>query len=137
MKVSIDFDNTLTRETVQRYARGLQSRGIEVWVVTTRHADRVPMMYDPGVDNSDLWAIVDGCKIPRDHVVFTEMEWKASFFEQHPEFLWHLDDNYEEVFPMRKCKTKLFLVISSSWKSKCEREFARHREREQEAEAAM
>lgn len=36
MKVSFDFDDTLSKPKVQEYAKELINRGIEVYIVTAR-----------------------------------------------------------------------------------------------------
>ena len=39
MKVSFDFDGTLSRKDVQKLAKELVSEGHEVWIVTSRFSD--------------------------------------------------------------------------------------------------
>ena len=39
MKVSFDFDGTLSRKDVQEYAKSLVNSGLEVWIVTSRFDD--------------------------------------------------------------------------------------------------
>ena len=39
MKVSFDFDHTLSRKDVQTFAKELVNEGHEVWIVTSRFSD--------------------------------------------------------------------------------------------------
>lgn len=118
-KVSFDFDGTLDRASVQRFAKQLLGAGVDVWVVTTRFSDARRLEEFGDNVNQELWKVIDFVGVPRDRVVFTNMEWKASYFKDHPDFMWHLDDNPTEVFEMRKCKTKCLMVLGGNWKGKC------------------
>ncbi|WP_407522635.1 HAD family hydrolase [Lacibacter sp. MH-610] len=122
MIVSFDFDNTLSRKDVQDYAKELISRGIKVWVITSRfdelHKHRYP--HNPTID--DLWEVVDQVGIPRWRVRFTCMESK-SLYLMHTKVIWHLDDDIIELSAIKydKCKTVGINVKSGGWKQKCER----------------
>lgn len=122
MIVSFDFDNTLSRKDVQDYAKELISRGIEVWVITSRfdelHKHRYP--HNPTLD--DLWEVVDEIGIPRWRVRFTCMESK-SLYLMHTNVVWHLDDDIIELSSIKydKCKTIGINVKGGGWKQKCER----------------
>ena len=91
MKISFDFDGTLEHEDVQEYAAELIGRGIEVWVVTTRWDENHKHKYPMNATLNDLWEVVDRLGIPRWHVRFTCMEWKATYLKG-TNFVWHLDD---------------------------------------------
>jgi hypothetical protein len=121
MKVSFDFDGTLQEEEVQEYAKELISRGIEVWVVTTRYDENQMHRYAPrGTNIDDLWEVVDRLGIPRWRVRFTCMEWKWKYLKD-TQFLWHLDDNYEEQSYARANSCKLpIILVQGNWKTKCE-----------------
>ncbi len=120
MKVSFDFDSTLDRTSVQEYALELTSRGLEVWIVTSRLSDRD---VDPAW-NYDLYMVADCCKIPYSNIKFTPNADKVQFFNDK-DFIWHLDDDWIElnlINKSRKCKTKGISVFGNSvWKNKCEK----------------
>lgn len=85
-RVSFDFDDTLTRGEVSEYAMELMAKGVEVWVVTSRH---IGHWYD----------VVDLCSkigIPQHRILFTGGEKKYQAIEELG-FIWHLDDDYEEL----------------------------------------
>lgn len=112
-KVSFDFDGTLDKKHIQQFAIELINSGVDVYVNTTRFIK---------FDNSDLFEVVNSIGLSSDKVNFTNHTWKAEFFkENNLEFIWHLDDNYEEFFHFRrlKSKTKVIQVNSGNWKQKC------------------
>ena len=120
IKVSFDFDSTLDRESVQKYAKELIDQGIEVYITTSRHSDKE---YDYAQDwNDDLYEVADKLGIPRKRIRFTDMVDKYKFFEEG-NFLWHLDDDWVENRLINKnTKTKAISHIGSgNWIGKCNR----------------
>jgi len=106
--VSFDFDATLSIPSIQEYAKMLIEKGVEVWIVTSRY-DEIGK-YLPGTmrllemvptklekDWNELFEVADKLGILREHIVFTNMELKYTYFKNHPEFVWHLDDSMEET----------------------------------------
>lgn len=122
IKVSFDFDHTLSQPHVQEFAKELLDMGIDVWVVTTRydvnHLHKYAMHYSPTMD--DLWEVVDTLGIPRWKVRFTNMEWKYTYLND-TEFVFHLDDSQHELTraEYNKCSVPMIQVNSSSFKNKC------------------
>lgn len=96
-KISFDFDSTLSHKHVQKFAQKLIDLGYEVHIVTSRWED--PKQYSGNRLNihDDLFRVANRLKIPKEHIHFTNMEWKADFFEMHTEFVLHLDDYDVEV----------------------------------------
>ena len=120
MKVSFDFDDTLDRESVQKYARELIERGIEVWITTSRHSNKEN---DFAKDwNDDLFEVVDSLGIPRERIRYTEGADKYLYFENE-NFIWHLDDCCGTNRLINKnTKTKAISHIGSdNWIGKCNR----------------
>mgnify|MGYP001038250813 CR=1 FL=1 len=120
--VTFDFDGTLSRTDVQEYALELISKGVDVWVVTSRYDELHKHRYQINPTNDDLWEVIDKLNIPRWKVRFTCMEWKANYLF-HTNAIFHLDDNNDEFFEMRKlkCKTKGIQVSSGGFQNKCNR----------------
>lgn len=120
--VSFDFDSTLSRKDVQEYAKELLSKGIDVWVVTSRFDELHKHRYPHNPTNDDLWAVVDEIGIPRWKVRFTCMESK-SLYLIYTSVVWHLDDDNVELDDIRynRCKTIGINVSSGGWKNKCDR----------------
>jgi hypothetical protein len=99
MKVSFDFDSTLSRKSVQKLAKKLKREGYDVHIVTTRFED--PMRYaDPRLQekgHKDMFRFCFYANIPRENIHFTNMADKYEFFKQNSDFVFHLDDDDTEV----------------------------------------
>lgn len=117
--VTVDFDNTLSRKSVQRYISQLLHKGIDVWVLTSRYDVLHQHLYPGNPTNEDLWLVIDNLGIPRWKVRFTNMLDKFSYLEQ-TKAIWHLDDDSIELnYINEHTKTKGISVISGTWKHKC------------------
>lgn len=118
--VTFDFDGTLSREDVQKYALQLLNKGVDVWVLTSRYCELTKHLYPHNPTLDDLWVVVEKLKIPKHKVIFTRMLPKADVLE-NTKVLWHLDDDSFELDEINKrCKTVGISVFGSSkWKSKC------------------
>lgn len=119
LKVSFDFDSTLSMRLVQDYAQSLLKRGFEVWVCTSRFCDEKCLIEG---DNDDLWEVVDRLGIPRERVHFTDKEEKDTFFKDK-DFIMHLDDDWVTINCInRNTPTRGISVYGTSgWKKKCEK----------------
>ena len=98
MKVSFDFDGTLSRPDVQEYAKELIERGIEVIVITSRFDEesKSKHIYSSNPTNKDLYAITDSLGIKRENIYFTNMDDKVNYL--HNDIAWHLDDDEYELW---------------------------------------
>lgn len=98
IKVSFDFDGTLSRADVQGYASALIAKGVEVWICTARLSNTEA----PSTRwNDDLFAISDSLGIRRSHIKFCSMSDKYHFFENR-DFAFHLDDDMTETKMINK-----------------------------------
>ena len=127
MKVSFDFDGTLSESHVQEYAKELVDRGIEVWIVTSRfeNAKRYNDFFNETVlieqNHNDLWEAVENTGIPKEQIHFTNMEDKSDFLRGKG-FVWHLDDDWgQNLLILNTAKMPAINVRKSAWKNKCER----------------
>ena len=130
-KCSFDFDQTLSLPIVQLYAKELISKGIEVWLCTTRYDDKHRHLYHPSYTNidinKDLKEVCDEVGIPVDKRLFTNMIWKAEFFNANDDddveygFLFHLDNSDEECHEAieKNCKIPFINVEEEGWQDKC------------------
>jgi len=110
-KVSFDFDGTLSRIDVQKYAKRLLKDGLDVHVLTARVSD------EPGlISNEDLYTVTDRIGISRDDIQFWPYSDKANFFreEKNRDFIWHLDDCWFETDAINKYTDIIGLCILSS-----------------------
>lgn len=99
MKISFDFDSTLSRKAVQKFAKALIQNGHEIHIVTSRFEN--PMRYnDPIIielGHRDMFNVCKYLGIPRERIHFTNMKDKYHFFQEHTDFYFHLDDDEKEV----------------------------------------
>lgn len=113
MKVSIDYDGTISRTAVQEYAAELVARGVEVWICTLRMKK----------DCEDVFRVADEVGILRDRIIFTEGHNKIDFLRDG-NFVWHLDDDWIELNLINSGSANIVGVSSvggNNWKKKCER----------------
>jgi len=132
MRVSFDFDDTLTEDGVWQYAINLIKRGVDVWIVTARLDDEnVAKKYGqkignhiyipPFAGNKDLYKLADEIGIPRSNIKFTNLAGKGKWFKKHSNFEWHLEDSPKQIFDIENVSNvPVINPLSHDWKSKCE-----------------
>ena len=120
IRVSFDFDGTLSRQDVQAYAKELIEGGFEVVVTTSRFDDENAYKHNANPTNSDLYEVTDKLGIKRENIYFTNMEDKIDHL--HKDTLWHLDDDDYELEEIKKSKliTQGVDVNKSDWIIDCE-----------------
>ena len=67
MKLSFDFDGTLSRKDVQKFAKRLVDEGHEVWIVTSRFDDAEGMAQNWNwipTQNQKLFKVAEELGIP-------------------------------------------------------------------------
>jgi hypothetical protein len=114
IKVSFDFDKTLSEKEVQDFAKDLINKGIEVWIVTKRY-DCIDKYSEKEIaqwgitdlvkEHQDLFDIAFDLNIPIEHIVFMNNKSKTEFFIENQDFLWHLDDNHSELIEINATTT--------------------------------
>jgi len=123
MKVSFDFDGTLSRKDVQRFAKELVDKGYDVWIVTSRVATEPALAkgwHWVEKQNQELYNVAEQCGIPKEKIVFTEHVDKIVFLKDK-EFLFHLDDDEYELMEILRSKDtcKPLNVGHSDWEYYC------------------
>lgn len=94
MKVSLDFDSTLSEPEIFEFAKQLKTSGYDIWIVTARLSDELaPEKFW----NSDLWEVVEKLNIDKSNVIFRSYQPKCDFFKTNSDFLFHLDDDMYEL----------------------------------------
>lgn len=123
MKVSFDFDSTLSRRDVQEYAKSLVNNNHDVWIVTSRCATEPALAkgwWWVEKQNQELYDVADSVGIPRDKIVFTEHVDKIIYLKGK-EFVFHLDDDVEELIAIMQsgdlCKP--INVEHMDWEQDC------------------
>ena len=90
MRVSFDFDRTLSREDIQGLAQKFVDLGAEVWIVTARP----DVIQGVRLENAEVYEVAGGLGIPPERVVFTNYENKFRYVRA---FDLHFDDDDTEV----------------------------------------
>jgi len=119
IKVSFGYDSTLDNPIIQEYARELIHRGLEVWIVTSRMDNKTSRTY---LWNRDLFLVADELGIKPYNIHFCNMEDKYKFFQRTDNFLWHLDDDKEELDGIND-ETTVVAINSwdnDNWRDECE-----------------
>lgn len=128
-RLSIDFDGTMSRPDVQKYAKELVDRGYEVWIVTRRYdtLERYTedflfkyKIMDLREEHKYLFDVADECGIPRNQIQFMNMEDKWKFFKGK-DFIWHLDDDKQEIRDINAYTNTIGISVMGSYRNKCER----------------
>lgn len=115
MNVSFDFDGTLSKKSVQNFARYCIDQGLIVWVVTSRYP------ITGTIYNRDLFEIAHQLSIPRERIVFTSSGLKKDYFEHFPDFIFHLDDDWIELHEIEVLTDVKAIPIfgNSDWEQDC------------------
>lgn len=104
MKVSFDFDHTLTEPRIQELAKKFISRGIDVWVTTTRNI--------LGKDNNRVFELCSEIGIDLKKIEFTNGRDKYRYLN---DFDLHFDDDNHEVVLINEFPNKCVGVLISNF----------------------
>ena len=129
MKVSFGFDGTLSRKSIQKYAKDLVKLGHEVWITTSRYdsIDKYSKeeVKDWQIENlssawNKLFIVANEIGISRDHIIFTNKESKVPYIKEQ-NFLWHLDDDSLELNAINRYTNTIGISVvgQSNWIEKC------------------
>jgi hypothetical protein len=125
LNVSFDFDSTLDRLDVQEFAIELKNKGIITWIITSRQSTEIAL--EKGhhwvkKQNDKLFEIAEKCGIPKERIIFTEHVSKSEFIKDK-NFLFHLDDDIEELLDIKYLKDECAPVNVNyfEWKEICEK----------------
>jgi len=127
MKVSFDYDGTLTREMVQLYAAELVRRGVEVWICTFRYDDEHKKQQHKTLNNKEIFTLASKIGIKKDHIIFTNYQQKWGFLKDR-DFVWHLDDDPNMLQNIAdNTDIGVVYVELPAWMGKCERLLAKNK----------
>jgi len=124
MKVSFDFDHTLSRKDIQAFAKQLVNEGHEVWIVTSRFSDEAAKEkkwhWIEG-QNQKLFDVAQECGIKKENIQFTCMESKSVFLKNKG-FIFHIDDDDIELMDIFESKDscRAIHVDHFEWKETCQ-----------------
>jgi len=120
MRITIDWDGTLEKQSVQERIKQLIDDGIDVWILTTRFP---PETNDNWFNvNQILFETAVQLGIPKEKIVFTSWVWKYNWLNENLDVILHLDDSFQEINNiLRYSKTLPISVHSSNWFHKIKR----------------
>jgi hypothetical protein len=112
MKVSFDYDGTLSYPSIRVFATLCKTLGCELWIVTSRFKDK---------DNEELYEVAEKLEIPEERIIFTSWADKSDFFEKNSDFLFHADDDFIEVelINERTSVKGIDIFADAEWQEKC------------------
>jgi hypothetical protein len=125
MKISFDFDSTLSRKDVQSIVIDLITKGYEVWIVTSRCSTEATLEI-LGIDNEryqrvdkqnqKLFDVAEKVGIPKDRIVFTNHVDKIEYLKGKG-FIVHVDDDPDELMAIFQSDDpcKVVNVDHSDW----------------------
>lgn len=124
MKVSFDFDGTLSRKDVQDFAKSVVEAGHDVWIVTSRIATEPALAkgwHWIERQNQELYDVANEVGIKRENIVFTEFVDKIKFLKDEG-FSFHIDDDVDELMAILDSKDscKAVNVEHFEWKERCQ-----------------
>lgn len=110
MKISFDFDNTLSKLKLQNICHRLINKNHDVWIVTSRCNEVYGIKYD----NNDLFNIAYQLNIPNEKIHFTNACNKDLFLINN-RFDIHLDDDRFEIDLLKNSDVIGINVTESFW----------------------
>ena len=96
MKISFDFDSTLTQEKIQQVAVALIKRNFEVWIVTSRFDNLQRLKFPDLKSNKDLYDLAQEIGIKPINIGFTNQQPKWILLNNSGIQV-HVDDDLGEL----------------------------------------
>lgn len=125
MKITVDFDGTLTRPHVQEFIKYLKEKGVEIHILTFRydsaHYYKYGDLYPETINNHDLWDLAEELGLNR-NVIFTNCVVKSEYLNSVGNVVLHIDDDYRVMEDLKhNSKVIPIMVKNSTYKNKVKR----------------
>lgn len=120
MKVSFDFDSTLSFPNVQLIAHNLIKTNHDVHIVTSRQSNNVAG--NPRW-NDDLFLVASSLNIPDQNIHFCNLTPKYRFFSDNKGFGVHLDDEPDDVHEINTFTDTKAILFVQTYDNTCLRDF--------------
>lgn len=101
MKVSFDFDHTLTNPNLTELAKKFIVMGADVYITTSRFSDQLGKKL--AYDNREVFNKAEVLGIPKNKIRFTNGQDKYSFLK---DFDLHFDDDEHEIILINEHPSK-------------------------------
>ena len=105
MKISFDFDDTLSLPEIQKIAKSYVDKGYDVWVTTARNPES-SLMYD----NKEVEKVCNRIGIPIEKIRYTNQKPKYLFLKDYDI---HVDNDPQEIIGIQSNlpRTKAFTTL--------------------------
>jgi hypothetical protein len=100
LKISFDYDSTISEEPMQKLAKKFLDLGAEVFIVTSRATE---MHSGIKLNNDDVFEVANALGIKRENIIFTSYKDKYSFVKNMD---MHFDDDMHEIFLINQHPSK-------------------------------
>lgn len=87
MRISFDFDSTLSLQIIQDMLKCFDREKVEIFIITSRHRK---------YDNEDLFQVAEVMNIPEENIFMTDGNYKWSICDQNDIDI-HFDDMPDEI----------------------------------------
>ena len=113
MKISFDFDSTLSKTSVQNFCFSLLLKDYDIWITTSRIKEFNGAIHY----HDDLMLVANSLCISEDKIHFTNTEFKAPYLEEN-NFNIHIDDDIFQLKELEGTNVIGIDVNDKQWKEK-------------------
>ena len=96
IKISFDFDDTLSLEKIQNIVRKLNKNEIDIFILTSRFGNMQRMKYKNLKSNEDIYLLASDLGIPPHRISFTNQSPKWMVLNESGIQI-HIDDDEREI----------------------------------------
>jgi DNA-directed RNA polymerase specialized sigma subunit len=94
--ITFDFDDTLSNESVQKYAKKLIDQGYHVMIVTSRIEDKLKHLHPFSKSNADIYSVAKKLGISKSDIKFTNRQSKSIKLPSYNSSV-HLENDTKEL----------------------------------------
>jgi hypothetical protein len=113
MKITIDFDGTLSTPKIQSLVMSLYKYDIDIWILTSRYDELHKHLYPQNPSNEDMYSVVLSMGIPKHKIIFTNASPKANYLKS-TNVVVHIDDNNMELFKINNHTLTIGLPVGDN-----------------------
>ncbi len=118
--ITFDFDDTLSTQPVQQYAKKLIEQGYNVMIVTSRIEDKLKHLHPFSKSNADLYSVAKKLGISKENIKFTNRQSKSLKLPSYKSSV-HLENDTKELMDIRGTKVKGIDVTQPGWQERADK----------------
>ena len=118
--ITFDFDDTLSNESVQKYAKKLIDQGYHVMIVTSRIEDKLKHLHPFSKSNADIYSVAKKLGISKSDIKFTNKQSKSLKLPSYNSSV-HLENDTKELMDIRGTKVKGIDVTQPGWEQRADK----------------